>query len=504
MKLSRSTIDRISSSSVELPKAEYFSFSEKVLQFGTGVLLRGLPDYFIDKANKQGLFKGRIVVVKSTGSGDLDSFRQQDNLYTCCVRGLANGELQEELSVNASISRVIAAKDHWADVLDCAANAELQVIISNTTEIGIQLSSDDIGASPPISFPGKLLAFLYRRYQYLGGSTASGMVIIPTELLPDNGKKLLEIILQLGKQHNLEESFLGWLKDGNHWCNSLVDRIVPGKMPPADQQKLSRLLGYEDELMIMAETYRLWAIESAGTRVKEILSFAEADAGIVIAADIHIFRELKLRLLNGSHTLSCGLAHLAGFTTVKHAIADRGFYHYTSSLMLQEITPAIVGGDLTEKMATDFAAKVLDRYANPYLDHKWLSITLQYSSKMRSRDLPLLVSYQQRFSSLPPLMTLGWAAHILFMKCTQGPDGAYFGEYNGNRYAIEDDQAHFYAAQWAAPGLPVQAVLSNKAFWGIDLSAIPGFTEAVSNDLQYLQQRGARALLEELVAATIK
>ena len=76
-----------------LPNSEVFAYPEKVLQFGTGVLLRGLPDFVINRANNKGNFKGRIVIVKSTsGGGDADTYNKQDGLYTVCVRGTANGQ----------------------------------------------------------------------------------------------------------------------------------------------------------------------------------------------------------------------------------------------------------------------------------------------------------------------------------------------------------------------------------------------------------------------------
>src|SRR6187549_2998137 len=109
MKLSRFTLKNISSSSVVIPTDPVFELPEKVLQFGTGVLLRGLPDYFIDKANRQGIFNGRIVVVKSTSHGDSSAFEKQDGLYTHCIRGIENGQKKEENIINSSISRVLSA-----------------------------------------------------------------------------------------------------------------------------------------------------------------------------------------------------------------------------------------------------------------------------------------------------------------------------------------------------------------------------------------------------------
>src|SRR5215218_3457568 len=229
MILSRYTLKNITGNSVQLPDEELFELPEKVLQFGTGVLLRGLPDYFIDKANRQGIFNGRVVVIKSTDHGDTSAFDKQDGLYTLCVRGLENGVKVEENIINASISRVLSAKTEWDAILECAHNPTMQIIISNTTEVGIQLMNDDVRRHPPVSFPGKLLAFLHERYQAFNGSIQSGIVIVPTELIPDNGRKLESIVLELAHLNGLSDEFIQWLEDANHFCNSLVDRIVPGK-----------------------------------------------------------------------------------------------------------------------------------------------------------------------------------------------------------------------------------------------------------------------------------
>ena len=207
MILSAFNLKNIDPEKVQLPNDGVFELPEKVLQFGTGVLLRGLPDYFIDKANRAGIFNGRIVVVKSTSAGDANAFDRQDGLYTVCVRGLENGERKEENIVNASISRVLSASTEWDKILDCAHNPQMQVIISNTTEVGIQLLPDDIRKHPPVSYPGKLLAFLFERYRAFGGSEQSGMVIIPTELIPDNGKKLESIVLELAHLNGLDDVF---------------------------------------------------------------------------------------------------------------------------------------------------------------------------------------------------------------------------------------------------------------------------------------------------------
>jgi tagaturonate reductase len=507
MNLSKQTLKNLSNTSADVPGQKCFALPEKVLQFGTGVLLRGLPDYFIDKANKQGIFNGRVVVVKSTGNGDADAFATQDGLYTLSVSGIEDGRKVEEKIVNASISRVLNAKTEWEKVLECAANADMQVIISNTTEVGITLvESDDIKAAPPESFPGKLLAFLYARYKAFNGDVNKGMVIVPTELIPDNGSKLEGIVEELAHLNKLEFEFIDWLENANYFCNSLVDRIVPGKLPLAKQHEVEHELGYKDELMIMSEVYRLWAIQSSDKKVVDALSFAKADEGVVIAANIDRFRELKLRLLNGSHTFSCGLAHLAGFHTVKDAMDDENFASYITNLMLNEIVPSIVNDEITKEEANDFTYKVLDRYRNPHIDHQWLSITMQYSSKMAMRNIPTIINHYTKVGNVPEAMALGFAAHLLFMRSEKDALGKFWGENNGRKYLITDDNAAYYHNKWKKLSVQelVQSVLADEERWDIDLTTLPGFEKAVYEKLQALINDGATAALEKakaLVAA---
>ena len=498
MILNKKNISQIRSGQVEIPASACFDLPERVLQFGTGVLLRGLTDYFIDKANKKGIFRGRIVIVKSTGTGDTDSFAAQDNLYTQCIRGIQAGKKSEEYIINASVSRILSAKNDWEKILQYAASPDLAVVISNTTEVGIALGDDRIDDQPPASFPGKLLTVLYKRFKQYKGDPSKGLVIIPTELIPDNGRLLLSILLELSVRNKLEEGFSQWLTNCNDFCNSLVDRIVPGKLPADQQQEIQQKLGYQDDCMIMSETYRLWAIESSSGRVREVLSFQAVDEGVVIAPDIHIFRELKLRLLNGSHTFCCGLAWLAGFTVVREAMEDAAFSRFISRLMEREIIPSIIGPDLSPELAREFAAKVLDRYRNPYLDHPWLSITLQYTSKMKMRNVPLILEFHNRLGEVPRHMALGFAAHLLFMRCEAVSEGKYQGRSAARSYPVNDERAAYYAEVWSGsePGKLPRVVLGNTGLWGTDLTQVPGFADKVTEELQLLISEGADAAMK--------
>lgn len=485
IKLSKETLAGLrESDSLLLPANGCFELPEKVLQFGTGVLLRGLPDALIDKANKQGYFNGRIVVVKSTDHGNTAAFEEQDHLYTQCVRGIEGEQKISVDIINASISRVLNAATQWEQVLACATNPDMQVVISNTTEVGIVYVEESIYAMPPVSFPAKLLAFLHQRYLHFNGAADKGMVIVPTELIPDNGSRLKEILLQLAVFNRLGPGFTDWLNKSNPCCNSLVDCIVPGAA--------TANTGYEDSLMIMTEVYRLWAIETDSEQVKQVLSFSEADAGVILSPEINVFRELKLRLLNGTHTLSCGLAFLAGLGTVNEAMNQVSMAAYIEALMMQEIIPAITDEHISQDAAICFANSVLDRFRNPYIEHRWLSICTQYTAKLKLRVVPALLAYYQRKTEIPALISLGFAAHLLFMR--------------GNiTYVISDEYAGWYREQWLQYPLDtvVENILSNENLWGHDLTSLPGFTQMVTVMLKALEEKGVAAYLDR-VAALIK
>jgi tagaturonate reductase len=483
-------------STVVLPTPAAFELPEKVLQFGTGVLLRGLPDFLIDQANRQGIFNGRIVVVKSTDGGDATAFERQDNLYTVCVRGVEDGQTVSQDVVCAGISRVLSAKSQWAEVLHVATSPDLQVVLSNTTEVGIVLDeSEDLRATPPRSFPGKLLAVLLARYEAFGGATDKGLVIVPTELIPDNGTKLRGILRELADRAGLDAAFINWLETANTVCNSLVDRIVPGKPAAAAHAELAQELGYDDELLIMSEVYLLWAIEG-DERVKEVLSFQQIHPGVIVQPDINLFRELKMRLLNGTHSLTCGLAVLAGETTVRGAMENDYLATYIRNLMLADLLPGIPY-PVDEKVGQRFGMQVLDRFRNPAVEHRWLAITLNYSAKLRMRVIPDLLHYCERFKTAPQYVALGFAAYLQFMRGTRQEAGKWHVKANGQEYLIQDEQAGYFADLWQR--LPaaelVPAVLSNQELWGTDLTALPGFEASVARYLTQMQQEGAQATL---------
>ena len=176
-------------------KEELIQLPEKVIQFGTGILLRALVDYLIDKANKKNFFNGRVVIVKSTGNS-VDGFINQDNLYTVLEKGTFNGKSFEQKNLIACISRVLPAQQQWKQVLQCAADPDIEIVVSNTTEAGLTFEEEIINNEAPKSYPAKLMAYLWQRYNVFNGDEGKGMIILPTELVSNNGQLLKQFVLQ--------------------------------------------------------------------------------------------------------------------------------------------------------------------------------------------------------------------------------------------------------------------------------------------------------------------
>jgi tagaturonate reductase len=459
---------------------ETTAYPERVIQFGTGVLLRGLVDYTIDKANKQGFFKGSVVQVKSTGSGSADEFEKQDNLYTIALRGMEHGALMQRYELNTCISRTLNANSAWAAVLQLAHREAINIIVSNTTEAGIVFDEgDSIAKTPPASFPAKLLALMYERYVAFAGDMAKGYIIVPTELISNNGDELKAIVLKLARLLKPDAGFINWIEQANTFCNSLVDRIVTG-MPAAEKLKEHwQQLDYQDNLLIECEPYLLWAIEG-NEQIKEQLSFALPGSGVVVAASIEKFKELKLRLLNGTHTFICGIAYINGFEYVKDAMQDPAMSGMIRKLLIQEIVPQL---PYDSDEATAFAESVMERFTNPFIEHKWINIALNYTQKMAFRNIANIRRYYEKMQQVPQYMALGFAYYIRFMQVHEKTgQHIFYGKLMDNRYAINDPEAgEFYSLQQQYSGSAlVKAILGKTDWWSADLNELPGFTEAVS------------------------
>jgi tagaturonate reductase len=380
---------------------------ERVLQFGTGMLLRALCAASVDAANRAGAFNGRIVVVQSTTQGNSRTLNAQDGLFTLVERGLDNGAAVERTRLIGSVSRALLADGEWEAVREIAARPELQVIVSNVTEAGFRLEGP---------FPARLTDVLRARFERLPDSPP--LFVIPTELIPDNGPQLAAMVNEVVKK-NGSDAFQTWLSTHVRFCSSLVDRIVTA--PPADAHAaFEATLGYHDALLTVTEPYALWAIEADPAELRAVLPMESAS--VVFAPDIAFYRERKLRLLNAVHTATVPLALLAGVRTVREAATHPLLGPFQERLLFDEIIPAT---DLPADQARAFAHQVLERFANPWLEHEYRVIATNQLDKFKIRVVPLIItSFRTRVLAEPalqgtdkqraPCLALAAAAHLTF------------------------------------------------------------------------------------------
>jgi tagaturonate reductase len=491
---------------IVVPRTNSFDLPEKIVQFGSGRFVRGFIEYFIDQANRQGLFEGRVVVVQSTGSGRSSTLDEQDGLYTLVIQGLDRGQQVESYSIISSISRAVSANEEWAEVLACARNPEITCVISNTTEVGITLDEEDRpDLNPPRSFPGKLTTFLYERARTFSYAPGSGLVILPCELIEQNGDVLRDIVVELARRWDLGEPFIEWLTTSNRFCNALVDRIVTGTPSEAALHQHWETVGYVDDMLTVAEVYRLWAVQG-NESLKRQLPFLEADDGIVVAEDITPYRELKVRILNGTHTIMVPLSILCGNDTVLQSMEDPLVSEFIRGVMMQEIVPSL---DLPATQAEAFAERVLDRFGNPYIEHLLLNITFQSTTKMRHRVVPSLLGYYEREGILPKRILLGFAAYLLFMRSAGEENGTYYGIRGTERYPLNDDRAPYLHDLWKDVDLAdadqirafVVRVCEDESLWGTDLSNLPGFVATITDYVVRLASENPREVLREVEEA---
>jgi tagaturonate reductase len=242
----------------------------------------------------------------------------------------------------------------------------------------------------------------------------------------------------------------------------------------------------------MAESFGLWAIETSSPRTKELLSFHKAYEGIHIVENIEKFRELKLRLLNGSHNLSSALGFIAGFSTVKEAMANDDFDLYMRHLILNEIAEAILSDSISMEDARQFGSRVLERYRNPYINFEWLSICVQDTSKIKIRAIPIITQHYAKYGFVPDCICLGMAAYILFMRSELDKKGQYVGNVNGKNYDISDDFASNLCAKWKtySGAELVKSVLQDEDLWETNLALLGNFAQSVWFYLQHLSETG--------------
>lgn len=504
---------------IDVPVRDYSALPLRAVIFGGGNFMRGFIGWMLDILNERGLFSGSARIVKPTPAVSTHNLAAQGFRYTVLRRGVSEGWQTTCRRLITTLNGEVNPHRDWEGYLALAAEPELRFVFSNTTESGIAYESCPFPCAGAVSasFPAKLTAFMFERFNRLaGGSGANdaGLTVIPCELVENNGALLRELVLRHAGEWALPPEFRAWIEDSCVFCNTLVDSIVPG-FPAAEADEVFRELDYRDDLLVAAELFNLLVIE-APKSVRRALPLEESGARVVWTDDLAPYRERKVRVLNGAHTSTVLAAYLAGLDTVGQMLRDEATAAPLERVIFSEILPAL---PLAREEKEDFARAVLERFANPYIRHELLAISLNSTAKWRVRVLPSLKDYQRLTGHLPEGLVFSWSALLCFYRQqsdtagTRGwrcPDGSAPAWMEGGprsgaqEYPVRDaaQVLAFFADLWRRLGGDIPALvaeaLGNEALWGEDMRGIPGMAELAARQVGTICREGMRAALAGL------
>lgn len=466
---------------------------EKVLQFGEGNFLRAFVDYWFELANERAGYNGKVALVQPIAMGLTDYINKQEGLYTLYLRGSENGQKVDEKRVISAVSRCINPYEDFKAVLEAAVNPTLDVIVSNTTEAGIVYDPETkFDQEPPVSFPGKLTRVLYERFK----AGLNGLVILSCELIDNNGKELQKCVNKHIEDWGLGADFAKWINEENIFCNTLVDRIVPGRVrDPKEVAAMEEANGYHDELIDVGECFGVWIIEGPES-LNDRLPFEKAGLHdfVQVVPDVTPYKKRKVRILNGAHTGFVPGAYLAGQEIVRDCMHNETIKGFMNKMLYEEVIPTL---PLDKQDLLNFAASVADRFNNPFVDHALMSISLNSTSKWAARNMPSFKEYINIKGELPACLTMSLAAYIAFYTSDvqrREADGLICKRPKGNEYKVQDDAwvlDFYYEHRNDSVEDLVKAVLTNTRMWGEDLSAIAGVEAAVASGLKLIRTEGA-------------
>ncbi len=376
--------------------------SNVVLQFGAGNFLRAFFCRFVHEMNEAGQTPPvSVVVVQSTEGDRARLLNEAEGHFYVVVRGQENGQAVERVEEVASVERALVADNEWDDVLAIARSPRLIAITSNTTEAGLALDPKDNTGPPeagtaPYSFPAKLTAVLWERFTH----GLPGVLILPCELIADNADTLRSLVVEQATRWGwASQNFTDWLQNACTWANTLVDGIVSGR--PSRETVLPTIatLLDADPLLTVAEPFRFFAVENKlGT---EWLRHPD----IALVPDVRPFALRKVRILNGAHTsllMRVRQTDRDDIQFVRQAVADPDLREWLHGLLFEEVVPTVAS---RVDGAETFAHQTLERFANPYLDHRFSDIALHHDTKIKVRLVPTRNEYEAQFGRLPPRLT---------------------------------------------------------------------------------------------------
>ena len=361
----------------------------KIIQFGTGRFLRGFFAPIVSET------KSITVVQSRLNSSGADEINAQPDGYHVWTRGIEKGETVDRFEKVESIDRAIVAQTEWTQLLERFCDPQMQLVVSNTTAAGLNLDESDaeyVAETCPSSFPAKLASLLFQRFKQ--GEPVP--CVLPLELVENNASQLRQLVEKQieiwgsGDPELVSPEFKEWFAQ-IRWLNNLVDRIV---VSPSDDPPWKSV----DHLAVVGEPFRMLAIEDDGKGHEPI----PQDPMITWAPDLSRFFLRKVRILNGLHTAMVAKFLPQGFETVLECVSKPESRKWLEEVLHEEILPALDSLGLEER---EFAAQVMERFENPFFEHRLSDIANGHETKLDVRIRPTVLDFEKANGNPPPRLS---------------------------------------------------------------------------------------------------
>ncbi|GAB3680261.1 mannitol dehydrogenase family protein [Salinisphaera aquimarina] len=448
----------------------------------TSVNLRG-NHALVEQLRRQG-HRYHVAEYRDRGQAALREISAiRETLFT--GRGAGTGDITDDLEV----------------LLARLAAPETRIVTLTVTEKGYclnpaagTLNADDPAvqadlASPqaPRSVPGLLVEALWRRRV----AGIAPFAVLSCDNMPDNGRRTRAAVIELARELQARgaEPMAGWIADAVAFPSSMVDRIVPA-MDAKAREKLAAL-NRDDPAAVICEAFSQWVVEDDFPLGRPDW----APHGVTMVADVTPFETMKLRMLNGSHSLLAYVGVLAGFTTVAEAIREPAMATLIGHYMRREAAPTLAtpeGVDLAQ-----YEARLLARFGNDSLDHRLQQIAMDGSQKLPQRWLSVAGCQLFETPADTPAVDVVAFGVAAWIRYTAGRDC------HGNRFTVDDPSAARLAdlhTRHPQAQARVDAVLALDDIFSPALAAHAGFRDRVVAALTAIEDHGMTAALNRFAA----
>jgi len=477
---------------VERPRYDRAALRAGIVHLGVGAFQRAHLAVVNEAAmHASGDLRWGTIGVSLRSPDTRDALLPQAGLYTVAIRDSAeDGQSRESLQVVGNLLEVMVAPENPGAVLARLAHDDTRIVGLTITEKGYHrdpTSGALNNADPDIvhdlaspDAPRTALGFIVHALQLRRARGAAPVTLMSCDNLPANGDTLRALVLAFAR--HVDDGLHDWIAERCSFPNSMVDRIVP-RTTDADRAQVSQQLGLEDAWPVIGEPFLDWVVEDRFANGRP----AWDRGGARFVAHAEPFEKLKLRMVNGSHSALAYLGAMAGWRTVDRAIAVPALRRYLDMLMHDEIVPTLPA--LPGLLIDDYRARLLQRFANPALQHQTHQIAMDGSQKLPQR---LLGTVRDRIAAGRPYdrLALAIAAWVHYLR---GSDET------GTPHAIADPLADALTERLAAPQSSVHdSVAHVTAFEPVfgELGRDARFVSAVARHLVALRQRGVAATLD--------